>query len=164
LAGLPSGYGQSPDALITVGGDVERPLKLGASDLAKLPSRSVRAKDHGGKESTFEGVLLIDVLRPAGVKFGEGLRGKSLATYLVVEASDGYRAVFALPELDPAFTDRVVLLADRRDGSPLSASEGPLRIVIPDEKRHARWVTGKSLLLRSVARNSIVDHLVSAKD
>jgi hypothetical protein len=82
----------------------------------------------------------MDVLQLAGVKFGDGLRGKSLALYLVVEASDGYRAVFALPELDPAYTDRVVLLADRRDGAKLSSSEGPLRIVIPGEKREARWV------------------------
>lgn len=52
----------------------------------------------------------------------------------------GYRVVFALPELDTAFTDRVVLLADRRDNQPLSAAEGPLRMVIPEEKRRARWV------------------------
>ena len=48
--------------------------------------------------------------------------------YLVVEAADGYRAVFALPELDPAFSDRVILLADRRDGKPLDGKEGPLRV------------------------------------
>jgi hypothetical protein len=34
----------------------------------------------------------------------------------------------------------VILLADRRDGQPLAAAEGPLRLVVPDEKRHARWV------------------------
>jgi hypothetical protein len=60
--------------------------------------------------------------------------------YLVVEAADGYRAVFALPELDPLFTDRVILLADRRDGKSLSEREGPLRIIVPGEKRPARWV------------------------
>ena len=63
-----------------------------------------------------------------------------MALYLVVEAADGYRAVFALSELDPAFTDRVVLLADRRDGQPLSMRDGPLQVVVPGEKKHARWV------------------------
>ncbi|HVF29189.1 MAG TPA: molybdopterin-dependent oxidoreductase, partial [Pyrinomonadaceae bacterium] len=91
-------------------------------------------------EAAFEGLELVEVLKLAGVKFGEELRGKSLALFLVVDAADGYRAVFALPELDPAFTDRVILLADRRDGKPLAVTEGPLRIVVPDEKRHARWV------------------------
>lgn len=128
------------DTLLSISGEVERPLKLTAVDLAKLPRRTVSAKDHGGKEASFEGVELGEVLKLAGVKFGEALRGKSLALFLVVDARDGYRAVFALPELDHAFTDRVILLADRRDGKPLTESEGPLRIVVPDEKRPARWV------------------------
>ena len=83
---------------------------------------------------------LVEVLKLAGIKFGEELRGKSLALFLIVDAADGYRAVFALPELDHAYTERVILLADRRDGKPLASSEWPLRIIVPDEKRHARWV------------------------
>jgi hypothetical protein len=58
----------------------------------------------------------------------------------VVEASDGYRAVYALPELDPAYTDKVIMLVDKRDGKALDAKEGSLRLVVPDEKMHARWV------------------------
>jgi len=48
--------------------------------------------------------------------------------------------VFALPELDPAFSDRIILLADRRDGKLLAGKEGPLRVIVPGEKRHARWI------------------------
>ncbi len=125
---------------LSVGGEVSRPLKLSAADLAKLPRQTVNAKDHDGKPVTFEGVALVEVLRTAGVEFGEKLRGKSLALFLVVDAADGYRAVFALPELDPAFTDAVVILADRRDGQPLPEKEGPWRIVAPGEKRQGRWV------------------------
>jgi len=145
VALVPTIYGQTPQASapeisLSVSGEVERPLKLTAADLGKLPRRSVRAKDHDGKESEFEGSPLVEVLKLAGVKFGEGLRGKNLALYLVVEASDGYRAVYALPELDPAYTDKVVMLVDKHDGKALDAKEGPLRIVAPDEKMHARWV------------------------
>ncbi|MGH9769409.1 MAG: molybdopterin-dependent oxidoreductase [Blastocatellia bacterium] len=135
-----SGQTPQPAISLSISGEVERPLKLNAADLVRLPHRGVRAKDHGGNEAEFEGAPLGEVLRLAGVKFGEGLRGKNLELYLVIEASDGYRAVFALPELDPAYTDKVVLLADKRDGKPMDAKEGPLRIVVPDEKRHARWV------------------------
>ena len=45
-----------------------------------------------------------------------------------------------MAELDPAFTDRVILLADRADGQPLDNKAGPFRIVVPGEKRMARWV------------------------
>src|SRR5437016_8070081 len=121
-----SAFGQSKtpalpatNLLLRVTGEVSRPLNLTADDWMKLPRRSVRAKDHDGKEYEFEGVELGEILKLAGVKFGEQLRGKDLALYLVVDAADQYRAVFALPELDHVFTDRGVLLADSRDGKPL---------------------------------------------
>jgi hypothetical protein len=60
--------------------------------------------------------------------------------YVLVKARDGYAAVFALPEFDPGFTDTVILLADQRGGHSLDAVEGPFRIIVPGEKRHARWV------------------------
>ena len=62
------------------------------------------------------------------------------AADVLAEAADGYRVVFALPEMDPAFTDLTFLLADRRDGQPLGEVEGKLRIVVTNEKRNARWV------------------------
>ncbi len=126
--------------VLSVTGDVPRPVKWTASEFARLPRQSVRGKDRDGKEVGFEGVPLVEVLKTAGVKFGQDLRGPALANYLVVEAADGYRAVFALPELDPAFTDRVILLADRREGKPFDEKEGPLRVIVPGEKRPTRWV------------------------
>ncbi len=126
--------------LLTVSGEVEHPITLGNSDLAKLPHRQVQVKDHDGVSVTFAGVPLVEVLQQAGAPLGQKLHGPNMAIYLLVEAADGYRAVFALPELDPTFTDRLVLLADSRDGKPLKASEGRLRLVVPDEKRQARWV------------------------
>ena len=55
--------------LLTVGGEVAQPLKLGAADLAKLPHRSITAREHNGKEAQFEGVDLIKILQMAGVKW-----------------------------------------------------------------------------------------------
>jgi DMSO/TMAO reductase YedYZ molybdopterin-dependent catalytic subunit len=76
VALVPAIYGQTPQAStpeisLSVSGEVERPLKLTAADLGKLPCRSVRAKDHGGKESEYEGSPPVEVLKLAGVKFGE---------------------------------------------------------------------------------------------
>jgi len=140
VAGAQTTQTAAPAISLSVSGEVNKPLKLNAADIARLPHRSVRAKGHDGNEAQFEGVPVIEVLKLAGVKFGEELRGKNLALYLVVEASDGYRAVYALPELDPAYTDKLILLADKREGKSLDEKEGPLRIVIPDEKQQTRWV------------------------
>jgi DMSO/TMAO reductase YedYZ molybdopterin-dependent catalytic subunit len=139
-SGVPASPGNGADVVLDVAGEVPRPLKLTAAEIGRLPRRTVRAKDRDDKEAEFEGAPLVEILKSAGVKFGADLRGPALANYLVVEASDGYRVVFALPELDPASTDRVILLADRREGKPLGDPEGPLRVIVPGEKRHSRWV------------------------
>lgn len=138
----PATPGEEPAStvLLRVSGEVPKALELSADALSKLPRQTVRVAGQDGKEMAYEGVPVVEVLMAAGVKFGHDLRGPALANYLVVEAADGYRAVFALPELDPASTDRVILLADRRDGQPIDAKEGPLRVIVPGEKRHARWV------------------------
>jgi len=93
-----------------------------------------------GLSTTFEGVSLKALLERAGVWFGETMKGKRLASCLLVEGADGLRVVIALPEIDPAFTDKQIVLAFLKDGKPLDSKEGPYRIVIPDEKRMARWV------------------------
>src|SRR5262245_46020632 len=130
----------SKDVLLTVGGTVDPVVRFTASDLPYCPRHQVQARDHDQQPSTFEGILLSDVLQKVGLPMGRELRGKALTLYLLVEAADGYKVVFALPELDSMFTDKIVLLADQRDGKPLLEREGPLRIVVSDEKRQARWI------------------------
>jgi DMSO/TMAO reductase YedYZ molybdopterin-dependent catalytic subunit len=100
----------------------------------------LRAKEHDGKEYEYQGVAVLEILQKAGVKFGEALRGKALATYLLVEAFDGYQAVYALPEFDPPSNERLILLADRQSGSPFAPNVGPLKMIVPGDKEHARWV------------------------
>ena len=125
---------------LEVAGELTHPLSFDAESFAKLPHRTVKAKGHDGVESQYQGVPLIEILAKAGVPTGKELRGKALGLYVVIEASDGYRAVFALAELDSEFTDRVVLLADRRDEKPLDAHAGPLQVIVPGEKKFGRWV------------------------
>ncbi|MBV8900526.1 MAG: molybdopterin-dependent oxidoreductase [Verrucomicrobia bacterium] len=130
------------EPILRVWGQVPAPAAWTTSDWARLPRVEVRVNDRQGREVTYAGVSLCDVLRAAGMKFDATAMPSraTVAGYVVVDAADGYQAVFALAELDPALTDRVILLADRKDGQPLTAGEGPLRVVVPGEKRPARWV------------------------
>ena len=133
---------------LTIQADDGKQTVLTRSDLESLTH--VKVTTYGSETSTFEGVSLMAVLEKAGVEFGHSMRGKRLASCLLVEAADGYRAVIALPELDPDFTDKEILLAYSLDGKPLDDKVGPYRIVIPEEKRMARWV-------RQVTKLKIVD-------
>jgi hypothetical protein len=110
-----------------------------ARDLARLPRDSVDASAHDAV-GHYSGVRFTSLLRMAGFPPSDSVRGPLLATYVLVEAADGYRVVFAMAELDESFTDRVVLLADRVDGHALPPNEGPWRLIVPGEKRPARWI------------------------
>ncbi|HZW93894.1 MAG TPA: molybdopterin-dependent oxidoreductase [Candidatus Eremiobacteraceae bacterium] len=122
---------------------------LTRSDIEALPHTNV-VTGAAETSATFTGVSLRAVLEKAGVSLGESLRGKRLASCLLVEAADGYRVVFALPEIDSAFNEKQIVLAFLRNGKPLDEKEGPYRIVVPDEKRMARWI-------RQVTTLKIVD-------
>lgn len=128
-------------AVVRIGGAVSQPLALSLQDLAAMPRTKVKAQEHGNSV-TYEGVPLTAILQKAGVALGKQMHGKTLASYVLVTAHDGYRVLFALPELDPDFTDAAqqIILADTIDGKPLPEKQGPVRIVVPQEKRAARWI------------------------
>jgi len=149
LIGLLLGAALAQCQQLTIQTEDGKQTVLERPDIESLPH--VKVTTHNSDTSaTFEGVALKAVLEKAGVEFGHSLRGKRLASCLVVEAADGYRAVIALPEIDPDFTDKQIVLAFLQDGKPLDTKAGPYRIVIPDEKRMARWV-------RQVTKLKIVD-------
>lgn len=114
-------------------------VTLSASDLAKLPQKIVKTTDHG-TPVTFQGVLLADVLSKVALPTGEKFHSTAAAYYLIVEAKDGYRAVFAWPELDSGFMDKPVYMVTKREGKPLPEKDGPFEVIAPGEKRNGRWV------------------------
>ena len=129
-----------PPGTLVVVNESGKDISFTAADLAKLPQKEFKAKEHSGDEAVYRGVLIANVLKQADVALGERLRGKMLTNHLIVEASDKYRALFSLPEIDPDWTDNIVLLAVSRNGEPLDAAHGPMQVVVPGDKRHSRWV------------------------
>ena len=109
------------------------------TELGALPASRLTAGE--GDRGEYEGVAVVDLLSRAGVTFGQTLRGPRLASYLLATGADGYRVVIALPEIDPDFTRHPgALVALRQNGKSLSSRDGPLQLVLPTDKRHARWV------------------------
>jgi len=135
-AGLLAAQDAPPAVQIT--GDVKRALTLSAGDLGELPRASVRISN-AGMETVYQGVWLHEV-KMAGVPQGSELRGKALAGYVLAEAQDGYQVVFSLGELEPAFIDNEILLADTANGKPLFGAQGRFRLVVLKDKPGARSV------------------------
>jgi DMSO/TMAO reductase YedYZ molybdopterin-dependent catalytic subunit len=128
----------SAPATFTVKGDVSTPLTLKAEDLAGMPREKVSVSEEDGTTVEYEGVALREILKRAGAPLGNQLRGKALASYVLAKAHDDYEVVFTLAEVDAAFANEQILVADKRDGKPLFGYQGPFHLVCPNDKAGAR--------------------------
>lgn len=126
---------------------------LGEATLHALPRVSIAAVEHDGTISHYTGVALATILHRAGAPTGAAVRGAPARTYLAVEGSDGYVALYSLAELDTSAVRCDPILADERNGAPLSARLGPFHVVAPCDRVQARWVRNvTSLTLVTVPR------------
>jgi hypothetical protein len=111
---------------------------ISAAEIAALPRAEVQVT-WGEKTRAFAGPRLAHVLRAAGQPVGARLHGQ-LATFVVVEGADGFRAVYSLAELDADLHAGKSILADRVDGAPLAGKEAPWRLVAEGDLKPWRSV------------------------
>jgi hypothetical protein len=117
------------------------PMTLAASDLKSFPRVTVSVHNsHTNADEIYAGVRLSDLLAKMGAPLGSELRGKALSGYVIATGSDGYRAVFALAEIDPGFHPGEIIVADEMDGKALDSHFGPFKVVATEDKRPARGV------------------------
>ncbi|HEY2914871.1 MAG TPA: molybdopterin-dependent oxidoreductase [Candidatus Angelobacter sp.] len=126
---------------LEISGDVPHPRTFQEQEWKAIKHVTVNATNaHDKKSSTFSGVPLLDILQSAGVPTGESLHGKALTTCVIVTASDGYKVIFSLAELDTGIGARQVIIADSEDGQAFTIHCRPLRLIVSEDKRPARWV------------------------
>ena len=94
----------TPPSALVVNGDVGTTLSLTPSDFKSMPRMRVEVKEGDGHTASYEGVVVGEILKRAGVPLGGQLRGDAVATYVVASATDGYQVVFSIGELDPGLT------------------------------------------------------------
>jgi hypothetical protein len=117
------------------------PAALSPAEIKAMPHIVVTVHNpHANADETYSGVRLADILGRFGAPLGNELHGIALSTYLVATGSDGYKAVFALSEVDPSFHPGEILVADAMNGKPLDAHSGPFKLVVTEDKRPARSV------------------------
>lgn len=118
---------------------VER-LPFDPAKLEGLTKTEVRVTEDG-HSVTYSGVALAGLLerRGKGTTTMAGLRALSDAVVLV-RGTDGYQAAVsaAAVAMDPKGERYLIALA--RDGKPLDPGQGPVRLIVPADPKHARWV------------------------
>ncbi len=133
-------FAAGTNQVVAVCGDVPQPHSYTLAELQAMPVVKITVRDRDGTDAAYTGVSLQELLALSGAPAGDGVRGAALTKMVVVHAADGFQAGFSLAELDPSLTDRQVVLAWSRNDEPLASAQGPLRLVVPGDKRQARWV------------------------
>jgi hypothetical protein len=111
-----------------------------ARQLAAMPRQRVTLRSRDGTTITYEGAPLTAILQAVGAPSGKALRGSDMTDVVMVTATDGYRVALTLAETDPSIGAQKIVLANLADGHPLSAQDGPLRLVVEGDLRPARSV------------------------
>jgi hypothetical protein len=138
-------------SLLITGDAKHASLNLSLAEFRALPHVDVKVHNgHTNTDETYSGVPLVVLLAKVDAPLGENLRGKALTNYVVATGSDGYSVLLSLAEVDPMFHDGQIVVADSRDGQPLTTS-GPYQLIVSEDKRPARWVRN----LISIAVQSI---------
>ncbi len=132
---------QERPSYLTVVGRNGKQVVFSVEQLKKMSRQVVVVTDsHSNASHQYEGVLLSLLLAQVETPSREALRGAELRDYVVAVGADNYRVIFTLVELDPMFQDNKVIVADTMDGKPLESVRGPLQLIVPQDRRHARWV------------------------
>jgi hypothetical protein len=132
----PADHGEGP---LVVTGD-HKSLSLSPADFHALPHLTITVHNsHADAEETYSGVPLATLLARINAPTGKDLRGEAMTSYLIATGSDGYAVVLSLAEVDSGFRDSQAIVADTRDSQRLGKN-GPFQLIVPEDKRPARWV------------------------
>lgn len=128
-------------------GAVQTPQTFDPAALAALPPSRQTVDFFAGASGlvsqTYIGVSLNDLLAKAGIIVDPTVKNDVLRYYVVVTGTDCYEVLLSLGELEPDFggSAQVLVAYAYGDGTPLSASEGAMRLVVPGDKKGGRYVS-----------------------
>jgi hypothetical protein len=119
---------------------------LTLTDLVNLPQVTITVRDgHTGKDVTFTGPLVSDVLAKAGLVGSEETHQLILHSTVVATGADGYYVIYSAAELEPRFAGAKSIIAVMRGELP-NTEGGLIQLVNSTDTKPARWVHGLSNL------------------
>lgn len=140
-------FAAGPTTQFTLSGSVLQPGSYGLGDLQALPAvtQTVDYTAAGLPQTrTYTGTPLWGLINNAGLVTNPAIKNDVLNKYVLATGSDGYKIVFSLGELSPAFGNRpdLVAYAQITDGvsGPLGG-DGFARVTAPGDIRGGRYVS-----------------------
>jgi hypothetical protein len=151
LFGILASIGAAPSpSQIHIEGTAIKPSDWSVEQIQTQLATQIKPVEYNSKGAahTFSCVPLVSVLKAAGVQTDFAMKGKmdpklknpQMRQAIVVSGRDGYTVVFSLAEALPMVGNRAIWVALEEDGRPLSQSDGPVRLIVPEDKMPARGV------------------------
>jgi hypothetical protein len=135
-----------------VSGAVDHPTTYSAAALTALPQVTQTDTFASGttpQTHTYTGPTIWNAINATGVQTTPGVKNDILDRYVLATGTDGYRVVYSLGELDPAFGNRTDLVATQETiggkTAPL-AGDGLARTTAPGDVKGGRYVSNLSAL------------------
>jgi hypothetical protein len=143
IGGIFASFGYSLSPLL-VFGQVADPGFYNLPTTTPVSTESVTYQAAGVPVSdSYTGTTLWNLLADAGGVTTTTAKNDILSKYVVATGSDGYKAIFSLGEIDPAFGNQPVLVAYADTAGQLgpNASDGLARVVVPGDIAGGRYVS-----------------------
>ncbi|WP_428484584.1 hypothetical protein [Rhodopila sp.] len=131
-------------APVLLDGNVADPGIYNLPKLTPTTTESVTYTAAGTPVSdTYTGTTLWNLLQDAGGVTTTAGKNDILSKFVVATGADGYKAVFSVGEIDPAFGNQPVLAAYRDTAGQLGVNgdQGLARIVVPGDAAGGRYVS-----------------------
>ncbi|BCM89708.1 hypothetical protein IAD21_01555 [Abditibacteriota bacterium] len=129
-----------PSTGVQTSGDVATPRLWTLAALQKIAPVQTIKTTLKGKPYTVRGVPLWALVSAATPKLDPKSKHSESRFVVLARGKDGYLSSFAYPDLMPDTGNQGVFVVWEANGKPLSAKEGPFRLVVPDDKKPMRWV------------------------
>ena len=131
-----TGAGGGVSTRFVVSGQVDKPMGFDLEALKGLPSTTQTV---GG--NAYTGVSLWTLLDSVvGISTNPDVKNDILGMYVVATGSDGYKSVFSMGELHPAFGNQPDFIAYELNGDALTGN-GFARLVVPNDVKAGRHVS-----------------------
>jgi hypothetical protein len=138
------------EANITINTATSKPTEWSADQIKTKLAGEVTTLSYTGHDGkhTSSVVPLLSVLKAAGVTTqldphpnkDPKIKHDELHYAVTVQGKDGYYVVLSIAELMSELGDRKAYLALDVDGKPWPEKETPMKLIMPDDQKPARWV------------------------
>ena len=145
-------HAAGPSTTVVVSGAVDHPTTYTAASLNALPQVAQTDTFASGttpQTHTYTGPTIWNAINATGIQTTPGVKNDILDRYVLATGTDGYRVVYSMGELDPAFGNRADLVATQETiggkTAPL-AGDGFARSTAPGDVKGGRYVANLASL------------------